>query len=148
MDAAAIDKLREQGEGATIEFKRGGQGARDDAFESYCAFLNRDGGELLLGVADDGTVVGLPPNAVKDIVKNLISGMNDANLLNPPFCALPEVVDYAGRQIICRFIPPLRRPLRRKLRTRPRMPPRMPLRKRLQGCRCRRRGRNRRYTTP
>lgn len=105
MDAAAIDKLREQGEGATIEFKRGGQGARDDAFESYCAFLNRDGGELLLGVADDGTVVGLPPNAVKDIVKNLISGMNDANLLNPPFCALPEVVDYAGRQIICIHVP-------------------------------------------
>ena len=85
MNKAGIDKLREQGEGTTIEFKRGGQGARNDTFESYCAFLNREGGDILLGVEDDGTVVGLPPNAVKDMVKNLISAMNDANLLNPPF---------------------------------------------------------------
>ena len=100
MDKTAIDRIRMRGEGTTIEFKRAWNGARDDTFESYCALLNRDGGELLLGIEDDGTVVGLPPNAVKDIVKNLVSTMNNANLLNPPFCALPEVVDYDGRTLI------------------------------------------------
>ena len=100
MDSQEIDRLREQGEGRRIEFKRGGKGARDDTFESYCAFLNRDGGELLLGIEDDGTVVGLQPNAVKDIIKNLISVMNDANLLNPPFCVLPEALDYNGFKLI------------------------------------------------
>ncbi len=100
MDSKDIDRLRKQGEGTHIEFKRGGKGARDDTFESYCAFLNRDGGELLLGIEDDGTVVGLPPNAVKDIIKNLISVMNDANLLNPPFCVLPEALDYNGFKLI------------------------------------------------
>ena len=105
MNKAGIDKLREQGEGTTIEFKRGGQGARNDTFESYCAFLNREGGDILLGVEDDGTVVGLPPNAVKDMVKNLISAMNDANLLNPPFCVLPEILDYEDKKIIHMNVP-------------------------------------------
>lgn len=100
MESNEIDRLRAQGEGPTVEFKRGGKGARDDTFESYCAFLNRDGGDILLGVEDDGTVVGLPPNAFKDIVKHLISVMNDANLLNPPFCVLPEALDYDGFKII------------------------------------------------
>lgn len=105
MNKAGIDKLREQGEGTTIEFKRGGQGARNDTFESYCAFLNREGGDILLGVEDDGTVVGLPPNAVKDMVKNLISAMNDANLLNPPFCVLPEILDYEDKKVIHMNVP-------------------------------------------
>ena len=105
MNKAGIDVLRERGEGTTIEFKRGGKGARDDAFESYCAFLNREGGDLLLGVENDGTVIGLPPNAVKDMVKNLISAMNDANLLNPPFCVLPEIVDYEDKKIIHLNVP-------------------------------------------
>ena len=105
MNKAGIDILRERGEGTTIEFKRGGKGARDDAFESYCAFLNREGGDLLLGVEDDGTVIGLPPNAVKDMVKNLISAMNDANLLNPPFCVLPEIIDYEDKKIIHLNVP-------------------------------------------
>ena len=105
MDGKEIDRLRELGEGTNIEFKRGVRGARDDTFESYCAFLNRDGGELLLGIEDDGTVVGLPPKAVKDIVKNLISVMNDANQLNPPFCVLPEVRDYNGFKIIRLQVP-------------------------------------------
>ena len=105
MECKEIDRLRAQGEGATIEFKRGGNGARDDTFESYCAFLNRDGGDILLGIEDDGTVVGIPPNAVRDIVKNLISAMNDANLLNPPFCVLPESLDYNGFKIIRIHVP-------------------------------------------
>ena len=38
-----------------------GDGPKADTFESVCAFLNKAGGDLLLGVDDDGTVVGLPP---------------------------------------------------------------------------------------
>ena len=87
-----IDRIRELGEGTNIEFKRGGKGARNDTFESYCAFLNRDGGELLLGIEDDGTVVGLPPNEVKDIVKNLICVMV-IELIIPdnPICSIHRI---------------------------------------------------------
>jgi len=34
-------------------------------YESVCAFLNRSGGELLLGVRDDGEVVGIDPERIE-----------------------------------------------------------------------------------
>ncbi len=105
MEKTLLEKLLLQGEGPLVEFKRGVGGAKSDAFESYCAFLNREGGEILLGVRDDGVVEGLPVRSVKDIVKNLICVMNDANLLNPPFCVLPEVVEYEGKKVIRLLVP-------------------------------------------
>ena len=38
------------GENLNIEFKRAGDGPKVDTFESVCAFLNKAGGNLLLGV--------------------------------------------------------------------------------------------------
>lgn len=59
-----INTLLTIGETLNIEFKRAGDGPKADTFESVCAFLNKAGGDLLLGVDDDGTVVGLPPKSV------------------------------------------------------------------------------------
>lgn len=106
MTADELHHIIHSGEGLHVEFKRGGKGARDDVFESYCSFLNRDGGVILLGIGDDGETIGLPVNAVKDMVNNMICVMNDANLLNPPFCVLPEVIDYDGKKIIRLNVPP------------------------------------------
>lgn len=58
------------GENLNIEFKRAADGPKADTFESVCAFLNKAGGDLLLGVDDDGTVVGLPPKAVDAMIRN------------------------------------------------------------------------------
>ena len=54
------------GENLNIEFKRAGDGPKADTFESVCAFLNKAGGDLLLGVDDDSTVVGLTRGVSKD----------------------------------------------------------------------------------
>ena len=62
--ASRINTLLTIGENLNIEFKRAGDGPKADTFESVCAFLNKAGGDLLLGVDDDGTVVGLPPKSV------------------------------------------------------------------------------------
>lgn len=48
-----FDKFRQLGENVGIEFKRGGNGAQTDTFESICAFLNRFGGDLFLGVENN-----------------------------------------------------------------------------------------------
>ena len=105
MKSEDIQQIISLGEGVHVEFKRGGKGARDDVFETYCSFLNRDGGDILLGVGDDGSIIGLPTLAIKDIVNNLVCVMNDGNLLNPPFCVLPEVLDYDGQKIIKISVP-------------------------------------------
>lgn len=64
-----INTLLTIGENLNIEFKRAGDGPKADTFESVCAFLNKAGGDLLLGVDDDGTVVGLPPKSVDAMIR-------------------------------------------------------------------------------
>ena len=66
-----INTLLTIGENLNIEFKRAGDGPKADTFESVCAFLNKAGGDLLLGVDDDGTVVGLPPKSVDAMFRRI-----------------------------------------------------------------------------
>lgn len=42
------------GETVAVEFKRCGSGIENDTYETVCSFLNRFGGDLFLGVLDDG----------------------------------------------------------------------------------------------
>jgi len=50
-----VDKVKEflsNGESMTVEFKQSHKKLNKDVFESVCAFLNRNGGHLFLGVED------------------------------------------------------------------------------------------------
>lgn len=75
------DKLKDllqKGEGIEVEFKTSQFELNKNAFESICAFLNRRGGHLLLGVKDDGTVEGVMEDSVQGIVNNIAT-----NTINP-----------------------------------------------------------------
>ena len=56
-----IERLKEiisGGESITVEFKQSKAKLNKDVFESVCAFLNRNGGHLFLGVEDRGGRAG------------------------------------------------------------------------------------------
>ena len=59
-----IRELIRQGEGISVEFKTCRNKINRDVYETVCAFLNRHGGTILLGVQDDGTLQGIEPDAV------------------------------------------------------------------------------------
>lgn len=75
MNLAAFESMLAIGETVAVEFKRCGNGPGQDVYESVCSFLNRFGGDLFMGVLDDGTVVGVPEKAASDMIKNFISIM-------------------------------------------------------------------------
>ncbi|GAB6101009.1 hypothetical protein JCM16138_02320 [Thermococcus atlanticus] len=50
-----VSELIKKGEGETLEFKRE---LNDSVYKTLSAFANTDGGILLLGVGDDGTIYG------------------------------------------------------------------------------------------
>ena len=61
------DRIREiisLGESITVEFKQSRNKLNKDVFESVCAFLNRNGGNLFLGVEDKGSIVGIDDNSI------------------------------------------------------------------------------------
>ena len=68
-----ITELITEGESRTVEFKRARNEIPGNTYETICAFLNRDGGDLLLGVTDDKLIQGVNPDNVEQMRKNLIN---------------------------------------------------------------------------
>ena len=57
MTLDALRKLIATGEGETLEFKAT-TGQREDACETLCGYLNRDGGTVIFGVTRKGELTG------------------------------------------------------------------------------------------
>lgn len=100
MDAGTIKTILDVGETIAVEFKRCGNGIESDVYETVCSFLNRFGGDLFMGVLDDGTVVGVPEKAAPDMVKNFISCVSNPLLFTPTIYLTPEIIEYEGKTII------------------------------------------------
>lgn len=102
MNKAGIKKLIRKGEGISVEFKECRNKLNKDVFESICAFLNRNGGDLILGVNDSGKITGIAPEAVEQIKKELVTALNNPQKLNPPCYLMPEEVIIEGKRISLR----------------------------------------------
>ena len=98
-----ITQLLRQGEGLTIEFKEARFELPKSLFETICAFLNRDGGTVLLGVLDDGTVSGIDPSKVSKLTKEIVTQANSAEKLSPICMLFPEIIEIDGKTVL--YIP-------------------------------------------
>ena len=79
---ADLKTLIKQGEGISVEFKECRRTLNRDVYKTVCAFLNRHGGTLLLGVADAGEVTGVDPASVEQIKKYRSSGAKPLKSVN------------------------------------------------------------------
>jgi len=57
MNIERVKEFLNNGESLTVEFKESKNKLNKDVFESVCAFLNRNGGHLFLGVDDKGGIL-------------------------------------------------------------------------------------------
>lgn len=105
MDNKTLEKILEIGENVTVEFKRCGNGIEHDVYESVCSFLNRFGGDIFLGVLNDGTVVGVPQKATTDMIKNFIKVISNPALFSPTVYLEPEIMEYNGNIIMHIHVP-------------------------------------------
>lgn len=100
VDATVIKSILDIGETIAVEFKRCGNGIENDVYETVCSFLNRFGGDIFMGVLDNGTVVGVPEKAASDMVKNFISCISNPSMFSPTVYLSPEILSYEGKCII------------------------------------------------
>jgi ATP-dependent DNA helicase RecG len=89
-----------------VEFKRCGGGIGADTYKTVCSFLNRYGGDIYLGVEDNGTVNGIPKNAATDVSKNFIRMVGNPEAIFPTVYLAPEILEYDGRQVVHIHVPP------------------------------------------
>ena len=73
MKIEKINEIRKIGETVSVEFKRCGGNIEHDVYETVCSFSNRFGGDIFLGILDNGTVSGVSEKAAPEMIKNFIS---------------------------------------------------------------------------
>ena len=78
MNLQKIKTLVSQGESKTLEFKKS-TAQLFAAFETVCAFLNGEGGIVLIGITDNGKIIG---QDVSDNTKQAIA--HEIAKLEPP----------------------------------------------------------------
>lgn len=102
----ALDRYIQAGEGIGVEFKRCGSQPSSDTFETICSFANRQGGSILLGVNDDGTVEGVPEASALPIERNISNVASNPNLFNvSPLVEFERLHDSEGRLVIRVWVP-------------------------------------------
>lgn len=107
MDLSTLQSILAIGETAAVEFKRCRNGMESDTYETVCSFLNRFGGDIFMGVLDDGTVVGVPESAASDMIKNFIKVVSNPSLFSPTIYLVPEIIKYDKEHTIIHVhVPP------------------------------------------
>ena len=104
--SAALDRYLQDGEGVSVEFKRCGSRPESDTFETICSFANRQGGSILLGVLDDGSVEGVSEGAALSIERNISNVTSNPDLFNvSPLVEFERLCDSEGRLVIRVWVP-------------------------------------------
>jgi len=102
---ADLNPLIKQGEGISVEFKACRSTLNRDVYETVCAFLNRHGGRLLLGVNDSGEMTGVDPDCVEQIKKDFVTAINSPQKINPPCYLSVNEVQLDGKMVLHILVP-------------------------------------------
>ena len=101
----SLKKIIGSGESITVEFKESKKKINKDVYDSVCAFLNRHGGHLFLGVKDNGDIVGVDKEAVDQLKKDFVTSLNNPQTLNPAFYLAVDDVEIDGKTILYINVP-------------------------------------------
>ena len=92
-------------EGVGLEFKRAKDKLPANFFDTVCAFLNMDGGLIVLGVEDDGTVSGVNENAIERVKTDIANLSNNPQKLDPPHLLFPHEELVGDKWVIKVLVP-------------------------------------------
>lgn len=98
-------QLIRKGEGIDLEFKTCRNQLNRDVYETVCAFLNRHGGTILLGVTDSGDIQGIEPDAVSQIKKDFVTTINNPQKIHPPAYLSVNEEAVEGKPLLRVYVP-------------------------------------------
>lgn len=101
MSLNRLKQLIHQGEHIRLEYKEAFQSLPKNIFETICAMLNREGGDIILGIDDDGVLKGLSSlSSVEKQITDIVNLSNNPQKLDPPFILYPQQHLVDGKLLI------------------------------------------------
>ncbi len=100
MDADRFIKLSKIGEGTTIEYKTCTEQISESLYETVCSFLNHSGGQILVGVRNDGEIIGVNSDKAEVLKANIITAIKNPKLFLPCPYFTPQIVEVNGKTVI------------------------------------------------
>jgi ATP-dependent DNA helicase RecG len=89
-----------RGERSNIKFKEYARGISSTVYETVCAFLNAQGGDILLGVKDNGNIIGIVKGHISSIKQDVVTSVNNLSKLLPTVCLSAEEFFIDGKKIL------------------------------------------------
>ena len=76
MDADKLKSLIADGEKINVEFKKLQKEIPKSVYESVCAFNNRVGGHIILGVSDERKLIGIEERDADRMIRDFLTAIN------------------------------------------------------------------------
>lgn len=105
MNERQLIQLIRKGEDIDLEFKTCHKQLNRDVYETVCAFLNRHGGTILLGVTDSGDIQGIDRDAVSQIKKDFVTTINNPQKIHPPAYMAIDEMAVEGKPVLRIYVP-------------------------------------------
>lgn len=105
MTEAELLDLIHSGENIRVEFKKSTNNITKDVYDTICSFSNRDGGIIILGVNDEGEILGISPDAIDRIKQDFVTSINNDQKINPPLYLQPQPFLLDGHTVLVIQVP-------------------------------------------
>lgn len=105
MNIKEIMKLIKKGEKIDIEFKESKESLSKNIYDTVCAFNNRNGGHIILGINDKREIVGIKKTVIEKIIKEFTTSINNPQKIYPPLYLYPKHFTIQNKNIIYIYVP-------------------------------------------
>ena len=105
MNADQFLKLSKEGENSILEYKTCVEKVSESLYETVCSFLNHSGGKILLGVKDDGEIIGINPEKVLPIQASIIATIKNTECFLPCPYFTPQIIQLDEKIVLLLDIP-------------------------------------------
>lgn len=106
MTTEFMHELLSKDEKITIEYKSCTNKISESVYETVSSFSNRYGGWIIIGVKDGGIPIGVNRNAARDMKRNFVTQLNNANKMSPTLYLTIEEFEYKDKLLLWTYVPP------------------------------------------
>ncbi|MBI4645671.1 MAG: putative DNA binding domain-containing protein [Bacteroidia bacterium] len=105
MTIEELNIILAKGEDTRTEYKQACTKVPGSFYDTIASFLNREGGVIVLGADDNGNVTGIDPSSVEQMKKDIVTALNNKDIINPSVNFPLYKLEKEGKILLCLKIP-------------------------------------------